>query len=509
MAAIDEPRDPCSEEEEDEDTQEREEGEDDNKDQLQIIVAHGHEHVQVADLGGDLVDGVCVYKADRYIPVAQGDFLTELAGKPVTTKEQVDDIISSYRPGDKVQVKFLREGKTYKTDITIGASERDNLTLKEIILHYEREHVRSKTIAIKNFEDIGTITCKVFFEGGTCSVHIKKVTMKDVKDCNLIVKMCIGEDHKAIKPQRSKKARLKKGVADWNCQLDITGLKLEDYKDQTLHLEVKVPGTFSSRLISGAYINMGTIADTRMEGMMTEYKLTTDPGNTVAQQKKSTAEHAELANLIKNAAPGLNLHLFQTDGVCVKTVEKLSAAEIANLKPGDVLVGVAGLDEEIECEKGGFKGHALRNVKEFQHVIDKYQRPLKENNIADRVEVKLISFRPSMQLSKHCELTTTAFTINDHDLQTKLRDRAMLNNDADDDMKESSMIMSCLGLLDEGDSDVSDIDEFQVDDKGSLLLPTGKSITDLMKQHTPAGDSASSLVAGNSDPSLMKDTNTA
>lgn len=57
--------------------------------------------------------------ADR-AGLAEKDIITEINGEKVTETRSVISLLSTYNPGDKVEVKYLRKGQEQKTTVTLG-----------------------------------------------------------------------------------------------------------------------------------------------------------------------------------------------------------------------------------------------------------------------------------------------------------------------------------------------------------------------------------------------------
>ncbi|MDD5731742.1 MAG: trypsin-like peptidase domain-containing protein [Patescibacteria group bacterium] len=52
--------------------------------------------------------------------LAEKDIITEINGEKITENKSVISILSSYNPGDKVEVKYLRKGEEKTTTVTLG-----------------------------------------------------------------------------------------------------------------------------------------------------------------------------------------------------------------------------------------------------------------------------------------------------------------------------------------------------------------------------------------------------
>jgi S1-C subfamily serine protease len=55
-----------------------------------------------------------------------GDIITKVNNKVIKTSPELQEIVARYRPGDKIQVEYIRDGKTKTTYVTLKS--RDNST---------------------------------------------------------------------------------------------------------------------------------------------------------------------------------------------------------------------------------------------------------------------------------------------------------------------------------------------------------------------------------------------
>jgi putative serine protease PepD len=51
--------------------------------------------------------------------------IVEVNGAKITTKNPLQQEIMKYAPGDKITVKYLRNGEEKETEITLGEAETD------------------------------------------------------------------------------------------------------------------------------------------------------------------------------------------------------------------------------------------------------------------------------------------------------------------------------------------------------------------------------------------------
>jgi len=55
-----------------------------------------------------------------------GDIITEADGKPVKSMEELVEVIQDSKPGDKLELKILRDGKEKTADVTLGTQPKNS-----------------------------------------------------------------------------------------------------------------------------------------------------------------------------------------------------------------------------------------------------------------------------------------------------------------------------------------------------------------------------------------------
>ena len=88
----------------------------------------------------DLEDGsgVLVVKVIDDSPAARagiesGDVILKIGGEPTPEPDILADLVAAAEPGDKMEIEYVRDGKTRKTDVEIG--EREIRMKRKIIIH--------------------------------------------------------------------------------------------------------------------------------------------------------------------------------------------------------------------------------------------------------------------------------------------------------------------------------------------------------------------------------------
>jgi S1-C subfamily serine protease len=81
---------------------------------------------------GVYVGGVNENSAGKAAGLKEGDIIVALDGKPVNTVANLQEFVARKRPGDKVEVSYLRDGKTLKATATLKNFSGDtNIVKKE------------------------------------------------------------------------------------------------------------------------------------------------------------------------------------------------------------------------------------------------------------------------------------------------------------------------------------------------------------------------------------------
>ncbi len=123
--------------------------------------------------------------------IKKGDVITKINNRPVTTGLEMSGQIASYKPGEKVNLTYVREGKEYTTTVTLGGELLNvKLANTEIIgdrLGVELENVDSKNAT--QYKINGGVKVKSIKKGGPFSTTrmeegfvITTVNGRDIKN---------------------------------------------------------------------------------------------------------------------------------------------------------------------------------------------------------------------------------------------------------------------------------------------------------------------------------------
>ena len=92
---------------------------------------------------GVYVGGVNENSAGMEAGLKEGDIIIGIDGKPVNNVAMLQELVARRRPGDKVEVEYIREGKTNKTSATLKNFSGDtNIIKKEVPKSYSFEGVQ-------------------------------------------------------------------------------------------------------------------------------------------------------------------------------------------------------------------------------------------------------------------------------------------------------------------------------------------------------------------------------
>jgi serine protease Do len=87
---------------------------------------------------GVYVGGVNENSGGKEAGLKEGDIIIGVDGKSVTNVANLQELVARKRPGDRVEVEYIREGKTYKTTATLKNFSGDtSIVKKEVIRKYE------------------------------------------------------------------------------------------------------------------------------------------------------------------------------------------------------------------------------------------------------------------------------------------------------------------------------------------------------------------------------------
>ena len=87
------------------------------------------------DLGtvkGVYVSSVSEGSAAAEAGLQKGDVVTMVDGKEVTKMAELQEVLSKHRPGDKVNIKYVRNKKTQSASVTLRNSQGNTTVLKEV-----------------------------------------------------------------------------------------------------------------------------------------------------------------------------------------------------------------------------------------------------------------------------------------------------------------------------------------------------------------------------------------
>jgi len=388
----------------------------------QLDLSHA---VLTEHLGAELFDGVCVWTAHRLVPLKRGDYVISVDDRHVSTVDEINSVVSGLVTGEECEVRFIRDSQILKATVTVGSK---GWRLEKVIKSFKTQHrqaedntdKRKKTAPNVN-ESTGELRCLVQYEGSMVNVNVSGGEVVDSKKASSYqITMMIGEDKKKYPLVKTKKK-----IKSDNGTLVMTPeelrikIRYEDLKDQILTITVKEPKMFGAgRAVCTLEFDMNKLSQDYHEGLDYTYPLQDiASAESVLEKprKASDEEHKKQYAEMNESAPALDIKFFDCDGLCVRSVKPLSPFALANLRAGDVLVGILDVEEQLKSDEGW--QHALNNVTHFQLAVDEHQRPLSQDDITDRVEVQLVSFRPILQNSSQVDLKTHHLVINDRTLQ--------------------------------------------------------------------------------------------
>ncbi|MFM2387439.1 MAG: hypothetical protein RL660_2196 [Bacteroidota bacterium] len=155
---------------------------------------------QISALGLDKTDGVYV---GQVLPnsgaseagLKTGDFITNINGKPVTTTPQLLEQVGSYRPGDKVQLQYVRAGKPYNTTVTLRnvngstsvvkseKADKLGLQLKELTAAEAKNYGLAGGLMVTDIKN-GKVSEQIRMKKGFIITQLDEVDVRTVAEFN-------------------------------------------------------------------------------------------------------------------------------------------------------------------------------------------------------------------------------------------------------------------------------------------------------------------------------------
>ncbi|MDX2188398.1 MAG: trypsin-like peptidase domain-containing protein [Bacteroidota bacterium] len=101
----------------------------------------------ISELNGVAISKIMQDGAADKVGMQQGDIIIEINGTFIKSKSNFDEEISYCRPGDKIKIKFVREGKTIESAITLTNIEGTTELLKREIFYSSTFGVELETVS--------------------------------------------------------------------------------------------------------------------------------------------------------------------------------------------------------------------------------------------------------------------------------------------------------------------------------------------------------------------------
>ncbi len=73
----------------------------------------------IKDGPGIYVTGVATDGAAKAAGIQKGDFITKINNVGISSSSELQEQVASYKPGDKISVTYVRDGKEHSTDLTL------------------------------------------------------------------------------------------------------------------------------------------------------------------------------------------------------------------------------------------------------------------------------------------------------------------------------------------------------------------------------------------------------
>ena len=85
----------------------------------------------IKDGAGVFINGVADDGAAKQAGIQKGDFITKLNGIEVNSGPEMQEQVARYKPGDKVSVNYVRDGKENSVNITLKNKSGNYETVKQ------------------------------------------------------------------------------------------------------------------------------------------------------------------------------------------------------------------------------------------------------------------------------------------------------------------------------------------------------------------------------------------
>lgn len=105
---------------------------------------------------GVYIGGVNEGSGGKEAGLKAGDIIISIDGRSVTNVAMLQEMVARKRPGDKVEVEYIRDGKTFKTNATLKNFEGDTNIVKKVIPKtYEFEGLIFENLSTEQKERLG------------------------------------------------------------------------------------------------------------------------------------------------------------------------------------------------------------------------------------------------------------------------------------------------------------------------------------------------------------------
>ncbi len=152
--------------------------------QINNINAQFAERYDLTTLNGAYVNGTIPGGAAREAGIERGDVIVRVDETPINTSSELQEVIGTYRPGDKVVIGLLRDGQAMNLDVILR--NREGKTTLGARRGEEKEDEPRMAEKEELGAELAPISYKDQFEYGIDSgVKIKTLTRGKLKDAGL------------------------------------------------------------------------------------------------------------------------------------------------------------------------------------------------------------------------------------------------------------------------------------------------------------------------------------
>lgn len=116
---------------------------------LGVFIESYNENGSRGALVKDIIEGSAAEKAQ----LQENDVITAINDKGITSEKQLREVIGSYKVGDEVEVKFVRDGKQMSKTVELGASIGHRIFMEDFEFDFDGEELKEQLKKLERLEE--------------------------------------------------------------------------------------------------------------------------------------------------------------------------------------------------------------------------------------------------------------------------------------------------------------------------------------------------------------------